>query len=909
MDQKNLPEAKKQRKKTKVSNKATGKTHKKSVGKKKIVKKPVGIFFHFLFIILKVLFILVIAVGISGGGLLTGIVYGYLSTTVPVQPEQLEIRTGLTSYIYDIDENVMMELTGSQNINRIPISYEQMPYYLEKAFIAIEDERFDSHIGIDMRRIASSVVSLVVNKGRITQGGSTITQQVVKHITGKWDNTIERKVQEWYNAILLERKYDKKRILTLYANVVNEGNGCYGVQSASNYYFDKDVSDLSLAECTILAAIPNAPTTYNPTTEKGRVEVEDRKELVLGKMLELGFIDQKEYDAAMSQELNFTFTRKTAIEKPTTYFTDHVLNEVINDLTEQKNITRSIAESMVYNNGYKIYTTMDPYIQSGMDSVFMDPSYFPEKDENGNVLNKNAEKYGEVPQAGMVIIDPFTGYVKAMYGGNGEKTVSRAYNRATQAKRQPGSSFKPIAVYAPAMDLRLISPATIVDDVPVYLDEKNPDTIYPTNYVKNQYRGLTSIRYGIKASVNVVSARVWKEILGFENSVAYLKKVGIDREDEIYHDTVSVAMGGLRTGVSPLEMADAFTPFVNSGIYSPATTYTKVVDIDGNVILDNRPEYTVAYSEETAFLMRNVLSEVVTPKNSPYGGQWGGGGTAASHIKIKDGAIDVAGKTGTTSDNLDKWFVGFTPYYTAAVWYGYDNQIKPITLTSAEYSQAMIIWNAVMNKVHQDLPTTRFPDPSGNIVTREVCIFSGKIATDACRQDPRGNSVKTEYFVRGTEPSYDDICDVHVKVKVCTASKDNWGRYLLANPYCDPNTVSEVVRIQRKIPWVPSKPGEPMPEDVYLELPAGEYCTVHKPVATGDGAAITAPPTSQIDERLPSETTQPAPPVAEHTPDDDEETGDGLNFNDSPVADIDNEEEPEEEEKNQEQITISEEVA
>jgi penicillin-binding protein 1A len=887
MDQKTLPEPKKKSQRKRLS---ANKSKKESSKKKRIVKKPIGIFFKFILFILKVFFILLVAIGISGGGLLTGIVYGYLSTTVPVQPEQLEIRTGLTSYIYDADGNIIMELTGSQNINRIPITYDQMPLYLEQAFIAIEDERFYNHIGIDTRRILSSVYSIVKNRGRIMQGGSTITQQVVKHVTGKWDQSIERKVQEWYNAILLERKYDKKRILTLYANVINEGNGCYGVQAAANYYFDKDVSELSLAECAVLAAIPNAPSTYNPATEKGREEVQFRMKLVLDKMLELGFIDKKEYDSALNEKLEYKFVRKTAIEKPTTYFVDHVLNEVINDLIEQKNITRSIAESMVYNNGYKIYTTMDPFIQSAMDSIFMDPSYFPVKDENGNTINKEAEKYGEIPQAGMVIIDPYTGYVKAMYGGNGEKTISRAYNRATQAKRQPGSSFKPIAVYAPAMDLKLIQPATVIDDVPVYLDEKNPDTIYPTNYVKNQYRGLTSIRYGIKVSTNVVSARVWKEILGYENCLAYLKKVGIDREGEIFHDTVSVSLGGLRTGVSPMEMAAAYTPFVNSGIYSPPTTYTRVVDIDGNVILDNRPEYTVAYSEETAFLMRSVLREVVTPKNSPFGGQWAGGGTAASYILIKNGAIDVAGKTGTTSDDLDKWFVGFTPYYTAAVWYGYDNKIRPIKLTNAEYNQAMIIWNAVMNLIHQDLPDAKFPEPPANIVTRDVCIFSGKIATENCKNDPRGNCVKTEYFVRGTEPSYEDVCDVHVKAKVCTASKDIWGRYLLANPYCDPSTVVEKVFILRDVPWIPSNPNEPIVEDMYYELPAGEYCTHHKPPVTGDGAAINIPPVGN-NPNPPSETSQ-TPPIAEHTPEDEDnvDIGEGIQIDKPPLADRNEEE-------------------
>jgi penicillin-binding protein 1A len=424
----------------------------------------------------------------------------------------------------------------------------------------------------------------------------------------------------------------------------------------------------------------------------------------------------------------------------------------------------------------------------------------------------------------MVILDAQNGQVKALRGGYGKKEASNTLNRASSSlmQRQPGSSIKPIAVYAPAIDLHLITPATVVDDVPVYMNEKTPDKEYPRNY-DGKHDGLTSVRNGLKASVNVVTAKIWKDFLGANNSIDYLKKVGIDRPDEKY---LSLVMGGLNKGVNPLQMAAAYVPFAHEGMYYEPTTFTLVKDSEGNTLIDKKPKYDAAYSKQTAFIMEDMMKEVTKGQDSTYPH----GGTAASYVTEKTIGMPVAGKTGTTSDNTDKWFVGYTPYYVAATWYGYDNDNNvKITLNSAEQSQALKIWAAVMGEVHKGLEKKDFPVPSG-IVTKTICIYSGKVATPLCAQDPRGNATRVEYFIKGTEPRDDDLCTLHVQANVDKTSQFNLFGFkvnLLAGPYCPPQDVISKVFIQRPVPYVPVKPGESPPKDIQYELPAGEYCNVH----------------------------------------------------------------------------------
>ncbi len=786
----------------------------------------------FIFTVVKFLFVFFMALGCAVAGIAGGALYGYIKTAEPIRDEQLNIMTSSkTTFIYDSKGNVMQKLTGKDNKDSEPITDKEAPEFLKQAIISIEDERFETHPGIDIRRILSAGISFFTNSGTPTHGGSTITQQVVKNITGNTQRSLQRKVQEWYAAIQLERKLEKWQILELYMNVSYWGNSCYGVQSASKKYFGKPVQELSLAQCAVLAGITNQPGKYNPFTESGREKAKERQEIILKKMLELGKIDQTQYEQALKEDLKYA--SKADSQKVTSvqsYFVDQVISDVKKALMTEHNLSSAMANFMIYNNGLEIYTTMDPSIQAAMDQVFNDDSFFP-------LVNDTARRQLEHPQAAMVIIDAQNGQVKALYGGYGKKEASNTLNRASSSlmRRQPGSSIKPLVVYAPAIDLKLITPASIFDDVPVYMmTGKDSGREYPRNY-DNLHDGLTSVRNGLKNSVNVVAAKIWRDVLGADSSVEYLKRVGIDREKEKY---LSLVMGGLEVGVNPLQMAAAYVPFAHKGMYYEPTTYTLVKDSNGKTLIDKKPEYHAAYSEQTAFIMQDMMKEVTSGRTSPYPHS----GTAAAYVNEKTIGMPVAGKTGTTNSNIDKWFVGYTPYYTAATWYGYDNNgTQPIELKKEEYNQSMKIWAAVMKKVHEGLEKKDFAVPSG-IVQKNICIYSGKIATDLCAKDPRGSAVKKEYFIKGTEPRDDDPCTVHVSAAVCTESQDNYKRNLLAGPYCPLQSVVEKVFIQRITPYVPEKPGETPPKDVAYELPAGEYCNKHgAPVLPTDPGPVYFP--------------------------------------------------------------------
>jgi len=793
----------------------TGKAKKNKNKSQSPVKK-------FIFTVLKTLFIFFVALACALSGLLGGAVLGYLKMAKPISDEDL-VSKNLTTFIYDSEGNVLKSLTGKDNINREWANYDEIPDYLKEAFISIEDERFYNHRGVDIKGILRAVTKKILNPASKMEGGSTITQQLARNITGQTQVTLQRKVQEWYQALDLERRYKKWQILELYMNMVYFGNSYYGVRSAAKGYFGVDVSELSLAQCAILAGVTNNPSIYNPYTEKGRKAAKNRQEIILRVMLEQGKIDEKQYEQALSEEI--VFREKSSAKKSTTtqsYFIDQVILDVKRDLMEEKGWSETMALAQIYSGGLNIYTTMDPDIQRALDEVFNDSKYFIGVEEKTKTLLEH-------PEAGMVVIDPETGEVKGMRGGYGELNASMTLNRATQIQRQPGSSFKPIAVYAPALDLHKITPATVYDDVAVYYGTgNNKNKPYPNNY-DHTYGGLTTIRNAVKRSINVVAALVWMDI-GPDQSLSYLKKVGIDRSAERY---LSIAMGGLNKGVSPLQMAASYVPFVHKGMFFEPTTYTKVVDSNGKTVLEKKPKYETVYDERTAFLMTSMMRDVTS---SPGGTAYGGGIIKNGEGKV----IPTAGKTGTTSDNKDKWFVGFSPYYVAATWYGYDH---PRQLVGNERNQALIIWHDVMEKIHKDKEPVDFAQPSG-IVKKPVCIYSGKTPSPLCSQDPRGSAVRDEYFIKGTEPKSNEICDVHVSAKVCTQSQDAWGKNLLAGPYCPPESVVEKVFIQRTTPYVPKMVDEKAPKDLQYELPAGEYCPIHgepeqmitTPTGSGDDA-------------------------------------------------------------------------
>jgi len=793
-------------------------TPKGAAGKKKGSKQSPAK--RFIFTVIKTLIIFIIALSCAIAGIVGGAMYGYIKTAQPIRDEDLQIKI-LTSFIYDKDGKEIAQLTGKDNKNRELVTYDEIPDYLKNAYISVEDERFLTHNGVDVKGILNMVYSLVSSGGSGGRGGSTITQQVVKNITGNTKLTLQRKVQEWYSAITLEKKLHKWQILELYMNIIFMGNEYYGVQSASKAYFGCDVKDLSLAQCALLAGITQLPGKYNPFTESGRKNAKVRQELILKLMLEQKMIDQKQYEQALAEDLKYAERSENSKNVSSqTYFVDQAVNDVKKDLMESKGYTESMALTMIYSYGLKIYTTQDSDAQKAMDEVYNDEKYFIG-------VEPKTKKLLERPESGMVVIDPETGEVKALRGGFGKKSASMTLNRATQIKRQPGSSIKPIAVYAPAIDLQKITAATVIDDSPVYMDSRKKDTLYPNNF-DHTYNGLTTIRNAIKASVNVVAAKVWMNILGPDQSLEYLKKVGINRDKERY---VSLALGGLNEGVSPLEMAAAYVPFVHKGMYFKPSTYTKVLDNSGKTLLENKPEPSIVYNETTAFLMVSMMTDVI---NSPGGTAYGGG-----IIKNAKGqVITTAGKTGTTSKNRDKWFVGYSPYYVAATWYGYDVERD---LVGAESRQALIIWHDVMEKIHKDKKPIPFTKPSG-LVTKQICIYSGKVPSLLCANDPRGSAVRDEYFVKGTEPKDNEPCDIHILANICLDSKDVWGKNLLAGAYCPITSVMEKVFIQRKVPYVPTVVGEDPPLDWKLyELPAGEYCPIHgtSPEGTLDSEGTT----------------------------------------------------------------------
>lgn len=787
----------------------------------------------FIFTFIKFLIIFIIVIGFALGGIVGGAIYGYIKTAEPITDEQLVAKTtGNTTVIYDSKGNIIQKLTGKDNMDSEYVSDKEVPKYLKDAIIAIEDERFESHPGVDLQGVINAgtgfLKSLLGAPGNV-RGGSTITQQVVKNITGNTKRSLERKVQEGYMAILLERKLEKWQILELYMNLSYWGRSCNGVQSSSKKYFGKPVQELNLAQCALLAGITNNPGKYDPFTEKGRENAKNRQEIILRLMLEQGKISQSQHDEAVKADLQYASKEQSQkVLSVQSYFVDQVIVDVRNALMEEKNISSTAANYMIYGGGLEIYTTLDASIQAKMDAVFMNDEYFP-------LINESAKRQMEHPQAAMAIIDVQNGHIKALRGGYGKKEASNTLNRAssTLMKRQPGSSIKPIAAYAPAIDLKLITPAMIFDDVPVYmLTGKDAERPYPRNY-DNKHDGLTTVRNGLKNSVNVIAAKIWRDILGPDNSIEYLKRVGINREKEKY---LSLVMGGLEVGVNPLQMAAAYVPFAHEGMYYEPTTITLVKDSSGKELINRKAaNFSIAYSEQTAFIMADMMKEVTKKRTSPYPHS----GTASANISEEIIGMPVAGKTGTTSSNIDKWFVGYTPYYAAATWYGYDNNgSEPITIKPDEYDQAQKIWAAVMKKVHEGLPKKDFEKPTG-LVQKKICIYSGKIATPLCSHDQRGNAVITEYFIKGTEPRDDDLCTVHVEAQVCTESQDTLKRNLLAGPYCPPEKVETKVFIQREIPYVPVKPNETAPKDVAYELPAGEYCTVHgAPPVTNDPGSI-----------------------------------------------------------------------
>ncbi|MBE6916176.1 MAG: PBP1A family penicillin-binding protein [Ruminococcaceae bacterium] len=688
--------------------------------------------------------------------------------------------------------------------NREWADLEEMPKHLPNAAIAIEDERFRKHHGVDFKRTFGAAVNIFLQV-KPEFGGSTITQQLVKNLTGDRQDTVQRKIQEIMRALYIERHFDKDTIIELYLNTIYLSEGCYGVRSAAETYFDKDVSELTLAECASLVGITNLPTYYDPFINPENNKV--RQENILGKMLELKMITREEYDEAMAQELVFTKHKRT--EQLTTvqsYFTDAVIEEVIDDLIETYGYSYQVAEQMLYSGGLEIYTTVDVDVQNAIEDVMENNANFP-------TYSTKAQ-----PECAMVVMDPYTGDVVGLVGGRGEKKYNRVLNRATMTYRQPGSSIKPIAVYAPAIEYGLINPQSVEDDAPLM---KYNNKAYPMNETRS-YQGRMTITKALMESINTVSMRTLDKLTPARSFEFLTQKLGISSLDQVSDVHLApLSLGALTKGVSVLEMAAAYSTFPNGGEYIEPRLYSKVLDNQGNVILEKKQEKTRAMSKNTAEYMNYMLGRVMST---------GGTGVLA---KLNKG-MPAGGKTGTTDDDKDRWYVGYTPYYVGAVWYGYDNpQYIRTTL-----SPALTVWKKVMNTIHADLEVKQF-EKSGEFVEEKVCSVSGKLPSTLCSSDVRGSKVVTGYFHKNDVPKA--RCDAHVAYEICAESGMKAGEYCLAK-----KTVS-VQQLERYAPvggvvlgdqkYTIAPVGAVVPDGKFLyavgkeEQPITQECTLHSGTA------------------------------------------------------------------------------
>ncbi len=758
----------------------------------------------------------IIAIGVIGISMAFGIFKGVIDTAPSI--ENIKVTpTGFSTFVYDLEGNQTAKLI-SQNSNRIPVTLDMIPEDLAHAFVAVEDERFYEHNGIDIKGIFRAGYTALTTGFKRMEGASTITQQLLKNnVFTDWTSedsfaeSMKRKIQEQYLAIELTKSMSKDEVLVNYMNTINLGQNTLGVQAASLRYFNKSVNSLTLSECAVIAGITQNPSRYNPISHPDNNA--SRRKKVLDDMLEQGYISQAEYDEAMADDV---YSRIQVVNEETsedtlvnTYFVDALTDDVMNDLLAA-GYNETQAFTLLYSGGLKIYSTQDPHIQAICDEVFTNEENYPDntrwylnyaltvKKANGDFENHSTEMlrsyfkelnssynliydskeeaYADIelyqsavlgtgdevfdenisltpqPQVSLTIEDQHTGYVVAMIGGRGTKEGSRTLNRATDAVRQPGSTFKIVAAYAPALDSAGLTLATMINDAPFNYANGRP----VNNWWGSEYRGMNSLRMGIIQSMNVLTVKALTLIspqLGYD----YVKNFGfstvVDREEivvngetQIYSDIQqSLALGGLTHGVTNEELNAAYACVANGGSYIKPKLYTKVVDHDGNVILDNtQPDSRQVIKETTAWLLTDAMQDVVTQ------------GTGGS---VNFGNMAIAGKTGTTSDYNDIWFSGYTPYYTATTWAGYDNNVK--LRKGEERNVAKKLWRAVMSRIHEDLPSASFPMPESGIVQATVCARSGKLPIAGLCD----GTLKSEYFAEGTVPT--ESCDVHYQGSIC----------------------------------------------------------------------------------------------------------------------------------------------
>ena len=721
----------------------------------------------------------------------------------------------------------LQQLHASQN--RIWVSYNQIPKDLVNAAIAIEDKRFNEHDGVDWLRTLSAVQNFV--GGDSSYGASTITQQLIKNLSQDDDVTVNRKVNEIFRALIAEEIYTKNEIMEWYLNTIYLGEGCYGVQSAAKVYFAKDVSELTTAECASLIAITNNPSLFDPYINPKRNK--ERQRIILSEMYKQGYIKtEADYEAAKEQELVFRngkydtetyacaecgfegersdydkedslyFCPECETENPNvssnlgySYFVDTVYRDVVEDLCNTYDWSEQTAQQKLLTSGWKIFTTMNPEVQRMVDNVYEDVDNVPDTVSIQQL------------QSAIVIVDNETGDIIALSGGVGEKEGSLTWNRA-ESRLPTGSAIKPLSVYAPAIEAGLILPSTVYEDSSIY-EENDPRGDWPQNSSR-EYSGLTNVLSGVKQSLNTISVKVLQDLtieesyefltkkMGFTTLVEHLEKGGKNYTDKAL---APLGLGELTYGMTVREVTQAYATFPNNGTFREARTYTRVIDSEGNVILDNTQESHAAISEKTAYYINYMLQQVVVS----------GTGTPAYTNKMT-----FAGKTGTSNNSQTRWYAGYSTYYTAVVWCGYDEP-EQIVLDGSWTNPAIVMWNKVMKPLHDGLEKTYFTQPDG-FGTYEVCMDCGLLATELCKTEMRGD--RSEKIKLHYKDAPKEECGCHVKVDICALSE------MVCNQYCahDPgNTIKEVSMLLFNKEWKVNKDAE----HVYDPEKKDIVCTVH----------------------------------------------------------------------------------
>lgn len=746
---------------------------------------------------LKILLIIFLLLCVAGAGVVSAMMFGLFGNDFEITKEELIVGNSNT-IVLDKDGNEIANLNTDEN--RKTISLSEMSPYLPKAYIAIEDKRFYSHSGVDIKRTAGAILGAVT--GNSSYGGSSITQQLVKNITKDKARSglagVVRKMKEWSKAVQVERMISKDQILELYLNIIFVGgNELHGVELGSQYYFNKSAKDLSLAQCAFLAGINNSPNSYSPydtslDQEKAGNLRKERTLTVLKEMKTQGMIENEdEYNAAVKEvEDGLKFEKGYSGTSSYSYHTAETVKQVIKQVMEEKNISEDLAKNYVYGSGLTIYSTEDQKVQARVEEEFAKTKY----QIKGREKNKNGELKNDHTQAGMVIIDNQTNQVVAVGGSLGEQKTT-GWNRGTQLTRQTGSSMKPLADIVPGLQEKVITAATIYDDA---------ITDFGGGYKPKDYnnpKGYINIRSCIRTSQNIPMVKVMMELTP-KKSIEYLKKMGITTLDDTKDANPALSIGGLSKGISPLEMAGAYASIANDGVYTKPIFFTKVVDSSGNTVLTANQEKTRVISEQNAYLTRSIVSE---PTKS--------GGTA-TYCAIP--GMETCAKTGSTDDYVDRWLCGFTPYYTAACWFGYDNDQEPLKVGKTVYSvdgrnPAGQLWSSIMKDIHKGLANKNFNKPSTGLVQKTICKDTGGVATSSC------TNTYTETFTTDNVP---ENCQGHGTQKICTES----GK--VANEYCPADKV-KTVSYGGVIPKEQLKLWNTINKSKSLNEKIDEVCTVH----------------------------------------------------------------------------------